>query len=613
MTLRGMFTDRAFVRAAVLTAALTAVPAFPVSAQGGGGSGACPDGAIEHIFVDNHSIFDTSDPALDPRFRWGYELANKLHIRTTKEFIGRELLFDRGDCYDPVLLEESARLLRGYDFIAQADVYGVRQDDGGWHVVVDTEDEWTTQVEVQYDVSGRLQFQQLQVSENNILGTGQSLQFFYRTMEATSAYGLRYDTPQLFRTRWDFVLAAGRTRAGHLVHEEIRYPFLGETGRWAMREWFHYRDRLFDYVIPSDPTLCPSGGPTCRVLVPMRQRGFHVAGLRRFGERGNLTVLGGGISVQHLEYPGDPATAITLVRGSDYEGRSPAPAPLSQPAQPLTTPLQSVRGVLLLGKRNITWQQRRGLDSFQGQEDVRVGAEIEFAAARALPGFDTDNDMYLASDFYAAAGPPDLFIASRLRVDTRRDYNATPGADEWKDVIAEGDLLAYLSPDGFGNHTVLLRAAAAAGWNQEIPFQLTLGGKQALRGWPAEAFPGGRRLVLTAEDRWFHPWLLPDLADIGTSLFVDVGHIWAGQAPFGLDSGWRANLGAGLRVNFPAGGANTFRIDAAFPVGPDAQFGDFQLLIGVGEYLGVSAPFLDPQIGRSRIPPITGSLLHFPN
>jgi hypothetical protein len=34
-----------------------------------------------------------------------------------------------------------------------------------------------------------------------------------------------------------------------------------------------------------------------------------------------------------------------------------------------------------------------------------------------------------------------------------------------------------------------------------------------------------------------------------------------------------------------------------------------QLLIGVGEYLGVSSPFSDPQFGRSRMPPITGTAM----
>ena len=192
---------------------LALVAAAPVAAQEPG-PGVCEDGTVAHIFIDNHSIFDTSDPALNPRFRWAYSLANRLHVRTKKEFINRELLLDRGDCFDPVLLEESARLLRAYDFIARADVYGVPQEDGSHHVVVDTEDEWTTQIEVQFDASGGLEFEQLEVREENILGTGQAATFFYHSMDATRAYGLGYETPQLFRTRWDLGLEAGKTRAG---------------------------------------------------------------------------------------------------------------------------------------------------------------------------------------------------------------------------------------------------------------------------------------------------------------------------------------------------------------------------------------------------------------
>ncbi len=608
MSFRAASVRRLGLLSATVLAVLVAVPA----AGQEGAADTCANGVIEEIFVDNHSIFDTSDPGLDARFRWAYSLANKLHVRTGKEFIGRELLFGRGQCYDPVLLEESGRLLRAYDFIAHADVYGIRQEDGSWHVIVDTEDEWTTQVEIQYDISGELEFEKLAVREKNILGTGQMLEFFYEAMEPTRAYGLRYNTPQLFRTRWDLTVAAGKTRAGNLIHQEIRYPFLGEMGTWAMREWFHYRDRLFDYVLPRGPD-CPADGPSCRILVPLRRQGFHVAGIRRFGERGNLTMLGGGVSVQRLSYPHDPATAITRVMGSAYDERELVSPALREPVLELTRPLENVRGVFLLGKRNITWQQRSGLDSFDGDEDVRLGAEIDLAVARALPGFRTDNDMYLASDFYVAAGPPELFVASRVRFDSRRDYHTEPGEPEMRDLLTEGEVLLYLEPDAVRNHTLLFRAAAAGGWNSEIPFQLTLGGRQALRGWADEAFPGGRRLVFNVEDRWHQEWLLPDVADIGTSLFLDVGRMWPGDAPFGIDSGWRGTLGTGLRINFPAGGTNTYRIDVAVPIGPDSRLGDFQLLIGVGEYLGVSAPFLDPRIGRSRIPPITGSLLHFPH
>ncbi|NIP79063.1 MAG: hypothetical protein GWM90_07605, partial [Gemmatimonadetes bacterium] len=538
---------------------------------------ACP-GIIEHIFVDNHSIFDTSDPDLDPRFRWAYSLANRLHVRTSEEVIGRELLFERGDCFDPMLLEESERLLRGHDFIARVDIYGIQQPGGGYHVIVDTEDEWSTQVELKFDLSGEFEFEELHVREENVLGTGRSVGFFYQSMEATQTYGLRYESPQLFRTRWDLELAVGQTRAGELFHQEIRYPFLGEIGKWAMREWLHYQDRLFDYVLPHQPGYCPPDGPDCRILVPIRHRGMHLAGLRRFGRVGNLTVLGAGLSFQEISYPGADSNAITYVEGGDYESRTPAPPGLREPAADQTELLRNIRAVLLLGKRNIVWRQRRGLDSFRGDEDVRLGAEIELAFARSLPGLESDNDLYGSMDLYAAAGPPSFFVAGRMRADARRDYDTDPDRFEMKDVFAEGEAFLYVRPPFLPSHTLVFRAAGAGGWHLETPFQLTLGGERSLRGWPEDGLPGGRRVVLTAEDRWFIGWPFPGVADFGTSVFADLGRIWPGDAPYGLDSGWRATIGAGIRANFPARGSNTFRVDAAFPVGPDGGLGRLQLL-----------------------------------
>lgn len=572
----------------------------------------CPAGRIERIFIDNHSIFDTSDPDLDPRFRWAYAAANRLHVRTRESVIAGELLFAPGDCFDPVLLEESERLLRGYPFIARADVYGIQQPGGGFHVVVDTEDEWSTQFEVRADLSGGFELEGLDLREQNLAGTGREVGLFYRSEEAVRTYGVRYGTPRFLGTRWDMELAVGKTRSGTLVEQQISYPFLGEIGGWGFRQMLSHRDRLFDYVLPRDSAVCPADGPDCRVLVPVQERGFHVASLWRAGRRGNLTVFGGGFAFQEIGYPGED---ITLVEGGRYDERAPAPPALQAEAARRMEELRNVRAVVLLGKRNIVWQQRRGLDSFRGEEDVRLGAEVEVAFARSIPGLRSDNDLYGSLDLYAATGPPAAFFATRVRADARRDYDAAPGEYEMKDVFAEGEAFMYLSPPGglLRRHRLLLRVAGAGGWHVRTPFQLTLGGERSLRGWAEERLPGGRRLILTAEDRWFWGWPFPDVMDMGTSAFVDVGRIWPGDAPFGIDSGWRASLGAGLRANFPAGGRNTFRIDAAFPVGRDGGLGKLQLLIGVGEYLGLSADPTDPQFGRSRLPPITGNLLHFPD
>jgi len=596
------------IRAGALWLLVALVGPGAASAQAGQDAGqdaVCETGIIDHIFIDNHSIFDTSDPGLDPRFVWAYNLANRLHRRTRPEVIRRELLFEVGDCFDPLLVEESARLLRSYRFIARVDIYGIQQPDGDYHVVVDTEDEWSTQLEARVDLSGGFKLEGLGVAERNLLGTGREVGAFYNSFDATLEYGLSYRAPQMLGSRWVLDLAAGRTRAGALLHQEAIYPFVGEVGRWSLRELIHHRDGLFDYVVPAG-----NGFPDSRLLVPTRQRGLHVVGLRRFGQPGNLTVVGLGLSFLELGYPSDNGHGMTLVEGGDYEGRQPAPAELRVPAEERLEALRTTRAVVLAGKRNIVWRQRQGLDSFRGREDVRVGAEVEFAVGRSLPGVSTDNDLFGTVDLYAATGRPSAFFAGRLRSDLRRDYDAGPDTHEMKDIFTEAELLGYFRAGAFPNHTLVVRAAGAGGWHVRTPYQITLGGERALRGWPEEALPGGRRIVFTAEDRWYAGWPFPDVADVGTSLFMDVGRMWPGEAAYGIDSGWRTSVGAGVRVNFPAGGTNTFRIDGAFPVGSDGGLGRMQLLIGVGEYIGITSPFADPRFGRSRMPPLTRPATH---
>ena len=68
----------------------------------------CEGAVITHVFVDNHSIFETppADSAGEPGAmstlaRW---VVNRVHVRTRSSFIEDEVLFKAGDCFDPLLL-----------------------------------------------------------------------------------------------------------------------------------------------------------------------------------------------------------------------------------------------------------------------------------------------------------------------------------------------------------------------------------------------------------------------------------------------------------------------------------------------------------------------------
>lgn len=581
--------------AAVSVLALLLAPTAAAAQHGGYGRPAdasCPTGPITSIFIDNHSIFDTHNPKLDPRFDWAYRLANSLHFRTHRDVIARELLFTDGDCYDPMLAQESGRLLRELPFLSRVDVFGIRQPDGSYHVVVDTQDDWSTLLGMHGGFHDGLSLVGAELREENLLGTGQQVRVFYADHPVSGEWGIDYATPQFAATRWNLLLGVGATRVGSVVSTAFDYPFVGEVGRWAARLTYSQRNAYFDFARDGVSRI------GMNVLLPVRDQAFDVAALRRIGPPGNVTVIGAGLSADEIGYPEGPG-GIIVTQARDR--RTPLPADSATVAtvwNGLHT-LNDVRGLIYFGQRNIWWVQRRGLDAVHGLQDVRLGADVQFGLGRTLPGFERENDVYSTMDLYSAFELGGVLFAIRGRGLARRNLNAPPGQSEWQDVLATGEVLAYWKPGGSTHQTLFFRAAGTGGWHNLVPFQLTLGGDGALRGYDPTRFPGSRRIHFTVEDRSYFGWPLRDVFDLGGTLFADAGQMWAGDAPFGVNSGWQASAGFGLRAAFPAGSRMTYRADIAFPIEPGGLAVP-RFMLSVGEVFGLDVPFGDHQLLRSR-------------
>lgn len=562
----------------------------------------CPEGRISYVHIDNASIFDVSDPNLDRRFGWAYRAANALHARTRDVVLRRELLFAPGDCYDSFLADESERLLRAYNFLAEVDIYAVPQPDSTVQVIVDTRDEWSTRVDVRIGTRRGVTLEGIRATEDNLLGTGQTVGAFYFEREVTREYGLLYYTPQLLGSRWDLAAEFGRTRPGNFVRQELSYPYIGEVGRWAGRQSFRREDLFFDYVTEDDPR---PNAP--HVLQPVRAEAFDAAAVRRFGRPGRLAIVGGALTYQQLAYAGPPELAP---RG-DYDEREPAHDSMRVRLLPQARPLENVRAFALLGFRNALWVRRRGLDSMRGQEDVRLGTEAGLVLGRSLPALAHDDDLFATLTFYSGLESSRALVIGHTRLDARRVPGSRAAVSAWQDLYLDGELLAYLKPAETGHHTLLLRAAGFGGWNTRTPFQLTLGGVRAVRGYDPDRFPGGRRIVASLEDRIYFGWPFPDVLDAGGTVFLDGGRMWAGDVPFGGDSGWQAAVGVGLRASFPAGSRSTYRLDFAWPLERGTRLGDFQVLVSLGEVIGLQTRITDDQIDRSRAQGVAGGLFPF--
>ncbi len=555
----------------------------------------CPQGRITNVFVDNKSIFDV-DEAEKSRMDWAYSLANRLHIKTRAGFIRREILFDAGDCYDPLLLEESSRILRSYTFISRADVFAVDQPDGNKHVVVDTQDEWTTKVDLGVSFDGGLQVEGVDLTEENLFGQGILAAAYLRQRKERRDRGVRVLFPRLFGTRLDGLGSAGVTRVGRLWELGINYPFVGEVGRFGVRQSFRRRDEQFPYALGP-------GEEFSHVLLPLQDERAEITAALRVGEPGSLTTFGLGLSRETLSFE-NFATGVEVARANDFENTEAASATYLGRIVGQTRASSTTRVNILLGQRNLRFLRVRGLDPLAGEQDIQLGTDVGLTLGKSLGilsagDFDNSNDLYTRIRIFLGSDPGTSFVFANVGIEGRRLFDGRVNSEVWRDLVGEFDFYGYVRSRRLPGHTFFTRASAAGGWLMNTPFQLTLGGRAALRGFEEEDYPGARRVLFALEDRIFVRWPMPDLIDLGFTIFADAGRMWAGDVPFGADSGWRGTVGGGLRFGFPAGSRSVVRADLAFPVGSPISRGPI-LRISLTEGLGLKQGFFDPQLERSR-------------
>jgi hypothetical protein len=552
----------------------------------------CPRGRITEIFVDNKSVFEVGSPDLDARFNWAYRAVNRLHVRTRRSVIRRALLVREGACLDPALLADSERTLRATPYIASADVYAVPQADGTQHVVVETRDEWTFRLEPQFESGDGFELTGLVVREDNLLGTGQRIAGYFLEHQGERIYGADYVNRQTFGTLARLDLGVARTPVGHSLVQGVMYPFRGETGRWAFRQVAEQQEHNFELFVPRDD------GGLDRRLFPERRRALEAAGVVRLGRRGNLTMFGAGLAGEWIEYPFEDSGGAAVSEVPGLAG--------------LDT-VAAVRLMFLAGQRNVWWERRRGFDAVRADEDVELGAQVEVGVGRSIGALSRGDDLAVNAGFDAARMLGRGVLAGiRVTGEGRRDFAAAAGAPEWNNLFAQADAWAYWRPGDDSRHVFVAAAGGAAGWNTTVPFQLTLGNRAGLRGLPRHSQVGTERVVATLEHRAYLGWPYPRLFDLGSAAFVDAGRAWDRGDRFGPSSASVAvAAGVGLRVAFPPGSRDTYRLDVAFPLLDGGNGRGVRISFGTGQAVGRRAVRNDPQLVRSSRRPVTGSVLGF--
>jgi hypothetical protein len=297
----------------------------------------------------------------------------------------------------------------------------------------------------------------------------------------------------------------------------------------------------------------PEGDP---LSLGVRRRFWDLGGVRRVGGGGRSAFVGALLTGEDVT----PAARAVFVSDSGL---------VADTSAALGNPVAAYRNVRLnavVGVRALSFMVARGFDALEAVQDVATGVQLGTLVGWGIPRLGAAGDnIFVSVDLYAGIGSARSFGALRVQGEAREDRRT----GRWDSVLGSGRLAWYLKPAA--SHIFIGSLEFSGGERERVPFQLALGDLQGgVRGYGASRVAGAVRSVLRIEERWSLGTVMGRGA-LGLATFVDAGRVWAGDAPFGVDSRTKVGLGVGLLGAVPPNSHRLWRLDFIVPVSPDAH------------------------------------------
>jgi hypothetical protein len=459
-----------------------------------------------------------------------------VHTTTKADVIRRFLLLDMGRLCSATQLAESQRILRLQPFLAEARARAVPDSVGGTRIEVRTVDEIPTIFSLRFrnerptaltfgngNVGGRAVYAAARVERG----------FRYRT-----GVGVQVGAYQAFGRPYTFALVAYRAPLGSTLTLALGHAFLTDLQRTAWHVGYSNVNTFTPFARPD----------TGIISLGVGRRFADIGSVLRIGFGRRIGFIGGLLTYQRVA----PAAQAVVITDSGLVADTSAPigGPFAR--------YQNVRLNAVAGVRTLSFLEARGFDALAAVQDVARGVQFGAVVGHG-------NDTFLSGDLYAGVGSARSFAGVRVEAEARHD----PGANRWDSMVASGRLALYWRPSDA--HIVIASDEFSGGWRMRIPFQLTLGALPGgVRGYRNSRVVGAVRTVARIEERWSLGQITRHVG-LGLASFADAGRVWAGDAPFGVNSGVKAGVGAGLLVAVPPQSKRLWRLDVAAPVSPDAH------------------------------------------
>ncbi len=452
-----------------------------------------------------------------------YEVADALHTPTRSALVRKFLLFHEGDLYDPKRIVESEKNLRQLDFIKVATIKSGPPHDGVVDIAVETQDEWTTDPNIDFGHDGGVATWSLNVTQKDLLGSGAEVSLTGARDPERTSRSLEIIHPAFLRAYSNLDLTLTKASDGGETRAELGQPFYSTTAPFSY-------SILFDHGAKSMRTF-EDGVMTSR---------FHE------DNREIRALFGAALSVSDRH-------AHRLLFGVDLQDST--FGLLEGDGSPLDRHFQWA----LLGYEFAS-QDLVKLDYVDHDarfDDFELGphAAVMFGVS---PRGVTDRVTQLVN----ASASTGFRLGEHAFVVPSAAYTSRfEGGPQ--NEIATAELRLIWRPDTRPIQTFVSRLRIDDGHNLDRDVQFFADGLRGLRGYPAYAFAGDRAVVFNAEHRLFLGRELLQLFAPAAAIFIDSGTASpAGQRiRFG---DFKTDVGAGLRIAIARAESTVLRLDMAY-------------------------------------------------
>ncbi len=496
---------------------------------------------IGEIRLDRQQIFDTSRPEEDNAF---FRLANRLHPLTRPSVITSQLLFASGDPYDPRLLAESERILRGNGFLFDALVVPVAYEDGEVDVLVRTRDLWTLEPALSLSRSGGENRTLVGVEDQNFLGTGATVSLEFENDVDRDSRRITYSDRQL-GTHWVSVdLNFSDNTDGTSKAVSVWRPFYALDTRWAGGVTAFADDRVDSLYELGDEVVDYRHDEELLQLWYGWSAGLQGGWTRRWRT---------GV-VYHDNVFGPPDDPIR--------------------AGPVPEDRKLVYPYLSLELIEDRYTETMNHDQIGRTEDFFLGTRLSASIGWAGESLGSDRDAWVLS---AAASrgygtPADRMLLLEARASTRLE------SGDIQNGLVRGSIRYYHKQSEKRLFFMTLHGAVSENLDLDNPLQL--GGDSGLRGYPIRYQTGEASAVFTIEQRYFTDWYPWRLFRVGGAVFGDLGRTWGDNPVGGPSLGLLKDVGFGLRLAPTRGGTEkVIHIDVAFPLDGDDSLDSVQISV----------------------------------